>query len=352
MNIKVYNSEGIEIKKEVKIIPKIEIHENKKFEHFMLQEIYEQPIAAKILLNSLKYEQKSIIEEVAQLIKQSRQIVFIASGTSYHAALIGAFLLRKQGYYANAVIASEYKSWIYDKDTLIIAISQSGETMDVILALKDLKKKVKSIISIVNVPYSTIQRMSDISIEIKAGFEKAVAATKTYTNQVIALAYIASKLGAKIDLDDIINKIEDIIEASENITREFAKSYSSKEHIFVIGKGIGYLAAKEIALKLKEIAYIHAEAFPAGELKHGPLALIERGTVVIAINYNNEILANIDELSARGAVVLEISPKIFKKIDIRSKVRTHNIWSNIWTTVNVLHCKDKRFANRQTEKSG
>ncbi len=309
MKIKIYNKEGREIKKEVKILKWVNFEEKKDYEHYMLKEIHEQPIVSKILIDSLETEQNDIVNEFVNEIEKSSKIVFIAAGSSYHASLIGAYLLRKLGYDAFAVIASEYDEWInYNKDTLVIAVSQSGETMDVILALKHLRNKVRKILSVVNVPYSTIQRMSDFSLEIKAGPEKAVAATKTYTNQVITFLYLTRELGMKIGIEKIPKKIKYVIERNEELIKKIAKEWKNEKDIYILGRGINYFASLEIALKLKEISYIHAEALPAGELKHGTLALIEPGVKVIALNpdWDDRIKTNIEEVKSRGGVILDI----------------------------------------------
>jgi len=316
MIIKIYNKEGKEIKKDIKQLKWIEFEVEKRFEHFMIKEIYEQPIVSKILIDSLETEQSYIVDKFINIIENSKKIVFLAAGSSYHSSLIAAHLLRKLGYETYSVLASEYKEMLYNKDTVVIAVSQSGETMDVILALKEIKDKVKNILSVVNVPYSTIQRMSDLSLEIKAGPEKCVAATKTYTNQVIAFFYLAKKLGMNIDINRIPKDIKDVIEKNENKIKEIAKNVKNERDIYILGRGINYYSAQEIALKLKEISYIHAEALPAGELKHGTLALIEAGTVVIALNpkWDKEIKTNVEEVLARGGKIIDI-PNKFTMID-------------------------------------
>ena len=316
MIVKIYNKEGLEIKKEIKQLKWIDFDVEKKFEHFMIKEIYEQPIVSKILIDSLETEQNDIIEKFINVIESSEKIVFLAAGSSYHSSLIASHLLRKLGYEAYSILASEYKEMLYNKDTVVIAISQSGETMDVILALKEIKDKVKNVLSVVNVPYSTIQRMSDLSLEIKAGPEKCVAATKTYTNQVITFFYIAKKLGMSIDINRIPEDIRAVIENNEEKIKYIAKNIKNSNDIYILGRGINYYASQEIALKLKEISYIHAEALPAGELKHGTLALIEPGSNVMVLNpsWDTEIKVNIEEVSARGGKIIDI-PNEFAMTD-------------------------------------
>ena len=310
MKFKIYDRYGREIKKEVKEVYVKEIPiNNKNFEHYMIKEIHEEKIYSSILINSLEHEQTSQLDKFLKDIENSGKVIFLAAGSSYHSSLIASYLLRKLGIESYAVIASEYDNQtIYNKDTLVVAVSQSGETMDVILAIKNLKNKVKKIVSIVNVPYSTVQRISDYSLEIRAGFEKAVAATKTYINQLILFYYVAKKLGLKVDINEIPKRIEYTIDKNEDLIKDIAKKYIKENDIYIIGRGINYYASLEIALKLKEISYIHAEALAAGELKHGTLALIERGTKVIALNpyFDEKIKTNIEEVEARGGEVLDI----------------------------------------------
>jgi len=190
MNIKIYNREGQEILPKEKIVFLPEIKVEKNFEHFMIKEIYEQQVSSKILIESLKNEQLPILDKIISLIYNSNKIVFIAAGSSYHSSLIASHLLRKLGFESYSIVASEFEEMNYDRKTLVFLVSQSGETMDTIIAAKKLKDRVFSLVSVVNVPFSTLHRISDLSLEIKAGIEKCVAATKTYTNQVITYLYL------------------------------------------------------------------------------------------------------------------------------------------------------------------
>ncbi|MEM1782640.1 MAG: SIS domain-containing protein [Nanopusillaceae archaeon] len=308
MKIEFYDLSGNLIEKKIKKLKWINLEYKKEYEHYMIKEIYDQILVSKILIDSLNTEQEKTINDFIEKINDSKKIVFVAAGSSYHASLIGSKLFRELNYDAYSVLASEYKEMKYDRDTLVIAVSQSGETMDVILALKDLKSRVKDILSIVNVPYSTIQRMSSNSIEIKAGQEKCVAATKTFTNQVITFFYIANKLGLKINLYDIPKEIENTIKNNEEKVINLSKYLKNEKDLYIIGRGINYYSSMEIALKLKEISYIHAEALPGGELKHGTLALIEEGTKVLSLNpyWDDNIKTNIEEILARGGSVYKI----------------------------------------------
>ncbi len=300
--------------------------ENKKqYEYYMLKEIMEQPEVAGKLINSLQKDQCSNLMELAWMIRNSKKVVFIAAGTSYHASLLGVYLFNKVNIEAHSVIASEfcYLNSV-DKDSLVIAISQSGETMDVIEALKLVKAKGIPVASFVNVPYSTIQRMSDISINILAGQEVCVAATKSFTNQVILLLCLVSLCGLKnTKIYDIPNEIEEILKQNQKLAK-LAKELSVHKDIYVIGRGVSYPVAREIALKIKEISYVHAEGMMGGELKHGTLALIEKGTPVISLIPENDegIVSNSKEVEARGGRLIAITnsnERLFDTITVPAK---------------------------------
>ncbi len=282
----------------------------KQFRHFMLKEVFEQPVTSKRLLTSLETAQRPVLKRLMDAVRQAGRVVFVSAGTSYHASLIGALLMRKLGIEAHTVIASEFENFIQvDKNTLVIAISQSGETMDVVAVLKDIRKTGAKTAAIVNVPYSTIQRLSDISVELMAGQEICVAATKSFTNQVLLLLALANGLGHRIDLKRIPQRIRQVLEENEPRVRALAKKLYKRNDIFVIGRGMSYPIAREIALKLKEISYVHAEGMMGGELKHGTIALIEKGTPVMSLihNRNPEMVSNTKEVEARGAKIIIIS---------------------------------------------
>ncbi|OYT58280.1 MAG: glutamine--fructose-6-phosphate transaminase (isomerizing) [Candidatus Aenigmarchaeota archaeon ex4484_14] len=291
--------------------------EKKKYKHFMIKEIKEQPIVAERLVRSLETEQKEKMLELKNMIENAKRIIFVAAGTSYHASLLGTYFLHESGVEAHALIASEFNSFAtVDDETLIIAISQSGETMDVIKSIKFAKERGAKIASIVNVPYSSIQRLSDISLNILAGQEICVASTKTFTNQVILLLYLCSLLGYKTNFRELVTNMQNIFEQEEKI-KELAKELKDKKDIYVIGRAMAYPVAREIALKLKEISYIHAEGMMGGELKHGTIALIEDGVPVISLipEGDEDIISNTKEVEARGARTIIISSQPMKKTD-------------------------------------
>ena len=303
-----YDSDGNEIDKLETRIKWEEEKPGKKYDHYMIKEIREQPESAARLIASLETVQKSRLENLASMMRKSQKIVFLASGTSYHACLLAVYFLRKADIDAQAIIASEFRDYAsIDEQSLVIAVSQSGETMDVIDALKFVRERKAKIASVVNVPFSTIQRMSSVSLQIEAGQEVCVAATKTFTNQMIFFLCLASVLGYKASLEKLPEKISSLLSGEEKII-DLAKQLKDKKDIYIIGRGLSYPVAREIALKLKEISYIHAEGMMGGELKHGTLALIESGTPVIAlINNNPAMISSVKEAQARGANIISIT---------------------------------------------
>ena len=284
--------------------------ELKDYPHFMIKEIMEQPVCARRLLESFNTLQKEKLATFAGYMRKMRRIVFLSCGTSYHASLIGAHLLSRLGYEAHAVIASEFDSFILvDPSTFVIAISQSGETMDVIRPLKEIRNGGAKVGSIVNVPFSTIHRLSDVTLDLLAGPEICVASTKAFTNQVITLIKLVEQLGYETDTSDIPDMIRQTLDAVDPLCRKLAVELKNRREIYVLGKGVAYPMAREIALKLKEIDYIHAEGMMAGELKHGTIALIEPGTPVICLvpDDDHAMLASTHEVAARGARTIVVS---------------------------------------------
>ncbi len=303
------------------------------FSHFMLKEIFEQPKAvADTLIGRLTDNNQIELDELKmsdEEIRSLKKIVVIACGTAYHAGMIAKYAIEKWAKISVEVeIASEYRyrDPIIDSQTLVIAISQSGETMDTLMALRHAKSAGARVLAICNTNSSTIPRESDAVLYTHAGPEIAVASTKAFLTQVVAVYLIGLHLAqvrkqlADQDVTDLYNellelpaKIEAILETVEPLralTRTFAKSSS----VLFLGRNVGFPAALEGALKLKELAYMHAEGFAGGELKHGPIALIEEGTPVIAIvpsghahALDEKMLSNIQEVKARGAQVIVIA---------------------------------------------
>ena len=302
------------------------------YQHFMLKEIFEQPKAvADTLLGRLE-NQRIKLDELnlsTDQIKSLNKIVILACGTAYHAGLIAKYAIEDWAKISVEVeLASEfrYRQPVLDKNSLVIAISQSGETMDTLMALRHAKQHGCKVLSICNTNSSTIPRESDAVLYTHAGPEIAVASTKAFLTQVVATYLIGLAIaqirGAMNDaqianhyaqLQELPAKIEQILETVEPLralTREFASSNS----VLFLGRNVGYPAALEGALKLKELAYMHAEGFAGGELKHGPIALIDNGTPVIAImplekTLDEKMISNIQEVKARGAKVIAIAPE-------------------------------------------
>ncbi len=278
--------------------------------HYMIKEIHEQPLAAERLIRSLETEQAKKVGKLVGMMRRAKRVVLVAAGTSYFAALLGVYFLNRQNVMAHTLIASEFENYVYvDKSTLVIAVSQSGETMDVVSALKFAKKRGAKIAAIVNVPHSTVQRMSEVSLEMMAGQEVCVAATKTFTNQVIAMLFLASKFGFHANFESLPLQIEKTIAANEGKAKALAKELKGRNDVYIIGRGISYPSAREFAHKLKEIAYVHAEGMMGGELKHGTLALVEKGTPVFSLMPAGDvdIVSNTKEVEARGGRVIRIS---------------------------------------------
>ncbi|MEM2918440.1 MAG: glutamine--fructose-6-phosphate transaminase (isomerizing) [Candidatus Altiarchaeota archaeon] len=320
-----------EIKKQIHEVKwKIEDAEKSGYEHFMLKEIHEGPTAVK---NALREKEK--IWEIAKKISNKKRIYFIGCGTAWHAALAGKYLLERFGIFSDAVVGSEFRYSTVntiDEDCAVIAISQSGETTDTIASVREAKKRGAFIVSIVNVLGSTLTRISDENIFIHSGPEIAVASTKAYIGQLTSITLLSLEIARenkKIDsetleknlneFEELPKKIEEILNEKEKI-KKLAEKFYKKRIFFYIGRRLGYGTALEGALKIKEISYVHAEAYPAGEMKHGPIALLDEGVPVIAISPINELNekmeSNIQEAKARKASVIVISEKNGSDIEI------------------------------------
>ena len=281
------------------------------FDHFMLKEIHEQSDAVK---NTLMEE--SEIKEVVKKFEKFQRICFVACGTSYHASMVGKYLFETLlGTPTDVLLASEfeYSSNSLDENTLVILITQSGETADTLKALKIANKKSQTL-AIVNVVGSTATRNAQHVIYTRAGPEIGVAATKTYITQLTSIYLLAICLSENEELNEQLQKIPDHIQAileMEDHIREIARKYKNTSNaFFFIGRGFSYPTALEGALKLKEITYIHGEGYAAGELKHGPLALIDDDVPVVAIappgKSHDKTLSNVEEVKARGAQVIAL----------------------------------------------
>lgn len=303
------------------------------YQHFMLKEIFEQPKAvADTLLGRIGRNNEILLDELHLTkaeIRNLKKIVVLACGTAYHAGMVAKYAIEKWAKIAVEVeVASEfrYRDSVIDEDTLVIAISQSGETMDTLMALRHAKVAGAKILAVCNTNSSTIPRESDAVLYTHAGPEIAVASTKAFLTQVIAGyligLYLAQTRGEMNpdevreifdSLTELPAKIEQILETVEPL-RELTRSFAKENSVLFLGRNVGYPVAMEGALKLKELAYMHAEGFAGGELKHGPIALIEEGSLVIAVlpfgheyGLDEKMLSNVQEVKARGAKVIVIA---------------------------------------------
>ncbi|MDI6452399.1 glutamine--fructose-6-phosphate transaminase (isomerizing) [Peloplasma aerotolerans] len=287
------------------------------YAHYMLKEINEQPaVVRRILTNYYDTETSRIPKSLISAIQQSDRIYILAAGTSMHAGLIGKNLFEKITNIPTEVhIASEfaYQRPLLSKSPFFILVSQSGETADLRACLVELKTSNYQILTITNVPSSTLAREATFALEIHAGPEIAVASTKAYIAQIAILALLAnsiteSSIDMKKELSIVANAIENFL-ANESILTH-VRNKLTKPNCFYIGRGLDYYTGLEASLKLKEISYIQTEGFAAGELKHGTIALIEEGTPVIALisdpKINHNTRSNLNEVSARGANTLHI----------------------------------------------
>ena len=287
-----------------------EMAEKEGYDHFMIKEINEQGTAVRNTLTQ-KENIQSIIDDIGDV----KRICFVACGTSYHASLTGKYLIESlAGVPTDVILASEFKysANTLNDETLVVFISQSGETADSLKAL-DVANQTSKTLGIVNVAGSSITRRADYVIQTQAGPEIGVAATKTYVSQLTAIYLFSALLSKNTELLRKIEKVPEFIEeALEEIDliKELSKRYNYARDFFYLGRGYSYPTALEGALKLKEITYIHGEGYAAGELKHGPLALIDEGIPVVVIippgdNYK-KTMSNLEEVKSRGANVLAI----------------------------------------------
>jgi glucosamine--fructose-6-phosphate aminotransferase (isomerizing) len=299
--------------------------------HFMLKEIYEQPTAARdTILGRVSLEQGHIFLEDLNIsdeaLRAVEKITLIACGTSWHAALVGKYLIEALAHVRVEVdYGSEYRyrNPIVGDNELTVVITQSGETADTVAALKEARKRGASSIAICNVVGSQATREADGTVYTHAGPEIGVASTKAFTSQLVALQLLALHLAQvrrslspadiRSHIDELLQLpllLEQAIKASAGIDKVADRFYSRKDFLF-LGRGINYPIALEGALKLKEISYIHAEGYPAGEMKHGPIALIDEQMPVVAIAPDDHVfekmVGNVQEAKARGASVIAIT---------------------------------------------
>ena len=341
-NITIYDTTGKVLEKTVtRIAWDIAAAEKGGYEHFMLKEIMEQPHAIKSTIEPRIKDGEIVLDDFSlsdEDLKQINKIMITACGSAFYAGSVGKYVIEELcSIPVEADLASElrYRNPLVDEHTLLVVVSQSGETADTIAAMKECKARGARVLAIVNVVGSTIAKLADDVVYTWAGPEIAVATTKGYTTQVAVMdmlaVYLARRLGR---LDDAQNKelVDAILQFPSLIQRSIdlnpnlpalAEKYHSHNDVFFIGRNLDYAASMEGSLKLKEISYLHSEAYAAGELKHGTIALIEKGRPVVALacyeTLFDKMMSNIKEVKARGAqvlaVVLEGNRQIFAEAD-------------------------------------
>jgi len=287
-----------------------------EFDHFMLKEIMEQ---TETIQRAIKQDETTI-QQISEAFKKAKGIFFVGCGSSYHACLTGSYIFSKIAkLHVNVCLGSEFKNFEHflNPETLVVAVSQSGETADTLEAVRVAKKKDCKILTMVNVMGSSLMREGGVSLLLNAGPEMCVLSTKTYTSQVALLTLLAFAVADK--LEDGKNEMKNLwleiyMLTSRNMReriKTLAHSLVNAEHIYLIGRGLQYATALEAALKIKEVSYIHAEAFAGGELKHGTLALIEEGTpcIVFVSGEKDKIIQNVHEVKSRGGLIIGVSPQ-------------------------------------------
>ena len=332
--IKVYDKENVLTTKDVKEFDGVsnDIEKN-GYEKYMEKEIHEQPeVFKKMMTEYIDREENDIKNGLIDLSKY-KNITIVACGSAMHAGLVGKNLIEKYGDIpVNVEIASEfrYKKLFIDKDTLVIAVSQSGETADTLEAVKIANEKGCDTLGIVNVKESSIARETSKVLYTKAGIEVAVATTKAYSAQVTLLSFLAYSLAKKSNDKEVLNQINTFLSDLNKLPvqmreilnnkeeyKELANSIYNNENIFFVGRGIDEALCMEGSLKLKEISYIHSEAYPAGELKHGTISLIDKDTPVVGIVTDEKIadktISNLKEVKSRGANVIYLTTENLNK---------------------------------------
>jgi len=350
----VKNIYGEKIDKKIhKISWTLEEIEKGGFKHFMLKEIFQQPEAVK---NTLKGRIKDgkIKLSINFDFKNIKRIIIVACGTSWHSALISKHILEKEtGIPTEVDYASEfrYRNPIIRKDDLVIAISQSGETADTLAAIREAKVRGAKTIGVVNVVGSAIAREVDSGIYLHAGSEIGVASTKAFTCQVVAMLllalYIRQKKKMSLDkkmlgeLDDLSEKINEVLKQSGKI-KKIAEKFKNSKNFIYLGRGMNFPVALEGALKLKEISYIHAEGYPAAEMKHGPIALVDENMPVVFVCSKDgtyeKILGNMEEIKARKGRIVAVTDENDKKINKLAEmvIKVPKINNNLAPIINTI----------------
>lgn len=286
-----------------------------KYSHYTLKEIHEQH---QTIVKSMEQDKKNL-EKFCDIITGAKNIYITGSGTSYHSALLAKQIFSKSKIHVETIVSSEfqYSADLLDENSVLLAISQSGETADVIQSVKSAKNMGAKVLSIVNIPTSSLARLSDSFLEVNCGPEIGVAATKSFTSQIALLYYVADIIGRKSNgistskelLTKTINQVLELDSQIESVANQIKGS----KDIYILGRSLHFPICLEGALKIKELSYIHAEGMAAGELKHGPLALIDNNSIVIVLHPNDstyiDTLSNIHTIKSRGAKIVGISNK-------------------------------------------
>ena len=343
-SLTVYDASGEKVQRAVKESQlKADSVERGEYRHYMLKEIFEQPrVIAETLegrFNGLKLLEECFGLNAGKIFDQVENIQILACGTSYHAGLIARYWFESLvGVPCNVEVASEfrYRSPVIRPNTLVVTISQSGETADTLAALHEAKRlgAINSL-AVCNVQESSLVRDSDLVLMTRAGPEIGVASTKAFTTQLVALMLLVIAIGRRFNMDSVTEKriasqlfslparVEDVLELNDQII-QLSEQFADKNHTLFLGRGSQFPVAMEGALKLKEISYIHAEAYPAGELKHGPLALVDSEMPVVAVAPNNNLLeklkSNLQEVSARGGQLIVFADET---LNVRSDEQTY-----------------------------
>ena len=357
--VAIYDSENKAVERETKI-SQIQSHQSDKgqYEHYMLKEIYEQPLVVSETLEGRIHKGKLLEESfghvAGKLLDKTEHVQIIACGTSYHAGLVARYWLEEVGVPCQVEVASEYRylETVVANNTMIITISQSGETADTLAALRKSKQLAYlGSMAICNVPESSLVRESDTALMTRAGPEIGVASTKAFTTQLVALRLLTIALARRKGLDReqekqlveeleaLPRQIEVALEMSDAI-KEMAKGFYDKHNALFLGRGAFYPIAMEGALKLKEISYIHAEAYPAGELKHGPLALVDESIPVVCALPDDplleKVLSNLQEVRARGGELFLFSDhKVQIDLDHYQNLTLSDIYPS---TAPIVYC--------------
>lgn len=336
-----FSGKPLNLKKQ-KLDWKIEEAELGKFPHFMLKEIFEQPK----VLREIAEQRSQEITRIAKIIKKAYGTYMVGCGTAAYAALCGTYLFsRITKKHVNFAVGSEfgYLTDFLTPKSLVIALSQSGETIDIIESIKKAKEKGAKVLAITNVLGSTLYRMADYKLLLNAGPEKCVLSTKSFTSKLAILLLLAEGLSGRFSsgkrkLLKATGEVKKLISSKNLLSiKKLAKQISSWEHIYVIGRGLSYPVAQEASLKIKEASYIHAEGFASGELKHGVIALIEKGTPCLVFAPNDEtygaVLSGAMEIKARGGFIIGVSYKQHEVYDYFIKVGDCGDASSIPNTV-------------------